>query len=126
MATIAFRENILHPEGSFEARITAIEEEEMQYGPTLKIHLTTEEGVLEGLCSLSYSPKSKLTSLVRAIWGQIPENLDTDDLLSKKVGVVVETVDKEGVAYSKVASFYRIKSADKGSAVKRMEDPFVR
>lgn len=119
MATLQFQEQENHPEGSFVARIVDIQEDKQAYGLVFRIGLVTEEGAIEAMCSQSYTTKSKFTSLVRAAFGQIPENIDTDTLIGKSVGIVVEPYEKGEVTYSRVSSFHRLKQKKASK-----DDPF--
>lgn len=116
MATLTFKENELHPEGQFRAKIVCIETEDQQYGPAFRVTLVTEEGTVEAICSTSYTRQSKLTSLVKAALGEIPQSLDTDCLLERQVGIVVEHIQKDKATFHRVASFLRLKT--------KKEDPF--
>ena len=68
-----------------------------------------EDQQLRGWFSLYFSPKSKLFSLATAAFGgkAIPEtyNLNTDDLLGRKVRLVVVVEDKDGREFSKIIGY---------------------
>src|SRR5689334_14428969 len=99
MPKLTFTETTLHPEGAYQARILDIRADKMEFGPVFKISLATDEGTIEAMCSQSYTEKSKLTQLVRAVLKNTPEDLDTDDLIGETVGIVVEHKESGEAVY---------------------------
>lgn len=101
----------LIPVGEYPAVITDIELEEGNYGQQLKFRFEVIEGEyagkdLLGWCSPKLNPRSKLYGwAAAALNGNIPKQLDTDDLLAKEVTLtVVKKVKEDGATYNKIDS----------------------
>src|SRR5690349_16376057 len=101
MATLTLK-SYAHPEGTFAARIIDVMEDESRHGPVYKVRLRTDEGDCQALVSAKYSPKSKLARLVRCALGNVPEEINTDDLIGAQLRITVEHRDIEGVAFDRV------------------------
>ena len=109
--------------GEYTGKVVEITEEDGKFGQQLRVKFALSgppdiEGVtLSAWYSKTFSPKSRLWSLVSACFGgvEIPANynLSTDDLISRKLRlVVVEKAGKEpGYMFSKVDSVKPLKPA---------------
>lgn len=108
----------LLPTGDYIVKITEIKQVKSQFPnqrtgeleDQLLVGMQTRDGKrINAYCSMWFSPKSKLYSLVRAAFGReipVSYNLDTDELIGRKVKVVVlQTTSKNGKEYSKVVEF---------------------
>lgn len=85
------------------ATIVSIEETDGQWGPQFEWHFEVDgdperdDGSPRqsfAWCTLSYTPRSKLTKWVKAILGEVPEVLNEQDLVGMKVDVFFEHEDK--------------------------------
>jgi hypothetical protein len=99
MPVLEKSEGFLHEEGVFlPGIITNIEEDEGKFGPQLKLILSIEgdddDNETWAFCSQTYSEGSKLGGWVMAILGNMPEPLDTDDLLDRPVQVMFERFNR--------------------------------
>ena len=95
MPVLEKSEGFLHEEGVFlPAIITGIEEDEGRFGPQLKFFIDVEgdddDQEVWAFTSTTYSDKSKLGEWTLAILGEMPEPLDTDDLIDRPVQVMFE------------------------------------
>lgn len=110
------------PTGEHLATIRAVEEVEGKFPdkhgdikPQLQItfdlgqNAAGEDMQLRAWTSLYFSPKSKLYALAGAAFGgkPIPEtyNLNTDDLIGRKLRLVVVVEDKDGREFSKIVGY---------------------
>ena len=127
MPVLTLTEFELHSEGAHDAVIGSIEDappDKSTYGPAIVIQFITDEGLIDCIASLKYSSKSKLAQLTNAVYGRMPDALNTDDLKGKRVGVVVQHFEKDGMVRHKVESFFRVKT--KAAISKPTEpDPFA-
>ena len=90
--------------GTYTATVASIYPAEGKFGPQLEWKFALDpEGAMKAWTSQAYSPKSKLFAWARAILGEAPETLDTDDLIGKPVrlSVLTKTHD-DGSEYNKV------------------------
>lgn len=80
--------------GTYAATVKGIEETTGQFGPQLQWEFLLDDGssTLRTWSSQSLSAKSKLGRWTRAILGDIPEELDTQDLIGKpcRLSVVIK------------------------------------
>ncbi len=98
------------PPGTYVAKILSIEEETGQFGAQLKFkfELQLKEGeqpkVLNGWCSKKFGPKCKLFEWTIATLGPIDRTytFNSDDLIGKKVLVVVTQERGETGIYNKI------------------------
>ena len=95
MPVIEKSEGFLHEEGVYlPAIITSIEEAEGKFGDQFKFIIAVEgddeDNETWAFCSQTYSDGSKLGGWTLAILGEMPEPLDTDDLLDRPVQVMFE------------------------------------
>ena len=92
--------------GVYAATITAIEEKlGGQYGPQFVWKFELEDGSDGpwGYTGQAMSPKAKFTQWVRAVMGEVPDSIDTDDLIGKacRLSVVIK-VGEDGNEYNRV------------------------
>jgi hypothetical protein len=101
----------LLPVGEYPAKITNIEAEEGMFGPQLKFTFAVDGGdhdgkLLSAWTSTHFSSKSKLYSWARAAFNTAipPEyNLNTDDLLNRKVNLtVVIKLKEDGTEFNRI------------------------
>ncbi len=77
--------------GEHKAVLERIEEHEMKYGPSLKfIYRLANNQELNELVSKIYSPKSKLGARVQTLKGELPEEMDWNQLIGIPVVLIVE------------------------------------
>ncbi len=101
--------------GTYTATVSAIDADEGQFGPQLKWLFKLEDGSTQtAWTSQSYSNKSKLFAWTRAILGETPDPLDTDDLIGRpcRLSIVIKTRD-DGTEYNKVDNVLAPKAAQK-------------
>lgn len=111
------------PAGAYTATIEAIEQAEGQYGPQLKARFLIEDDefagkTLTGWASLTFSPKSKLFSWVKAAvfnGREVPDTygtFDTDHLLGRRVILNVEQAKgSDGAIYNKIGALLPYRTA---------------
>lgn len=114
MAKMKLTEVETHPAGWYVMTISDIQEETMKYGPTYKVCLLSGEGAVTDLMSAKYTNKSKFGAFVAAVLGEQPEDLDTDDLIERKVCVLVS---HNTAGYAQVDEYKQVKK-------KAKKDPF--
>lgn len=121
--TVTQTKGTIIPTGEYTGKVVEITEETGKFGQQLRVKFTLSgppdiDGVtLSAWFGKTFSPKSRLYSLVSACFGgaPIPENynLSTDDLINRKLRlVVVEKAGKEpGSMFSKVDSVKPLKAS---------------
>lgn len=98
------QEFIVLDTGTYTATVASIEPTEGQFGPQLQWDFRLEDGSSQrAWCSTSLSPKSKLFAWSRALLGEVPDTLDTDDLIGLpcRLSIVLKTKD-DGSEFNKV------------------------
>ena len=91
--------------GTYAATVDRVEEVEGKYGQQLRFVLALEDSdvTLSAWCSATYSDKSKLSRWVKAILGELPDELDTEALVGKPCRVTVVIRAKEdGTQFNRV------------------------
>lgn len=93
--------------GTYRGKVKSYETINSKYGEALKITYALSGGQeANELCNMYYSPGSKLGQRVRAITGNLPEDLNIDELLGKPVVIeLVPQADKP--EYCRVATVAR-------------------
>lgn len=82
--------------GTYVAKIARIEAAEGKFGPQLQWDFDLEGGgSIRAWCGASLTPKSKLFGWVKALLGNVPDELETDDLvgLPCRLMITVRTRD---------------------------------
>lgn len=82
--------------GTYTATVATIEKTEGQYGDQLQWDFRLEDGSMQrAWCSMSLTPKSKLFAWARALLGEVPDTLDTDDLIGLpcRLSILLKTRD---------------------------------
>lgn len=108
-----------HPAGMHRAVITSVVEDEVDYKkgngpePVVKFGLVTDDGTLTVTCTPTYSDRSKLGKLAAAVFGERPEEIDTDSLRGKELVVVVEHEKNGDAIYDRVTAFAPYKAGAK-------------
>lgn len=74
------------------ARITAIEETDGTYGPGLKLVMYDAESGddIWAFCGQKMTARTKLGKWATSLFGELPDTLDTDDLIGLGVNVIFE------------------------------------
>lgn len=101
--------------GTYPATVSAIDADEGKFGAQLKWSFRLEDGSTQmAWTSQSYSNKSKLCAWTRAILGEPPDPLDTDDLIGRpcRLSLVVKTRD-DGTEFNRVDSVLAPKAGQK-------------
>ena len=90
--------------GTYTATVASIYPAEGKFGPQLEWEFALDpEGTMKAWTSQAYSPKSKLFAWARAILGEAPETLDTDDLIGKPVRLsILSKARDDGSEFNKV------------------------
>jgi hypothetical protein len=102
--------------GKYPAKIASIEEADGQFGAQLKFSFELpnpkggENKILVGWTSQKFTPSSKLYLWTEAAFGAITRDYEfnSDDLLGKKVTLVVTEETREKGTYNKITTPYPI------------------
>lgn len=87
MPTLDKKEFIVIPSDVYRAEIVSIKQVTGRYGEQLEwvFEIPEQETSLTGWCSLTYSDRSKFGKWVKAMFGDLPPTIDTDDLIGETV-----------------------------------------
>ena len=76
--------------GTYEAVVQSIQPYESKFGASFKaVYVTDDYQEISELWNASYTPKTKLGQRVKAILGDLPDELDFSDLLGQSVEVTL-------------------------------------
>lgn len=94
------------PPGEYRAVIIDIEPTTGAFGEQLvwSFDLPEAERYLKAWSGVDLTPRAKLTKWVTALLGQVPEQLETDDLISRDCRVLVaDALGADGGTYSRIS-----------------------
>lgn len=91
--------------GWYEAVVSDVEEVEGQYGPQIRLRFDIGGGVsVLGWANASLGPRSKLTKWVKGILGEVPDILDTADLVGRRCRILLDNVEGKNGTYNTIVS----------------------
>ena len=94
--------------GQYEAEVVRFEEMDSKYGTALKIIYETSDGQeINELMRMKYSSKTKLGKRVQEILGDMPEQLDLNELIGKRV-IVTLIENEKNPDFPKVSSVQQV------------------
>ena len=101
--------------GTYAATVATIEQVEGKFGNQLQWDFRLEDGSTQrAWCSTSLTPKSKLFLWAKALLGEVPDTLDTDDLLGMPCRLSILSKTKEdGMEFNKVDQVHAPKAGAK-------------
>lgn len=109
------KEYVVLDTGTYTATVASIEQTDGQYGPQLQWDFRLEDGSSQrAWCSQSLTPKSKLFAWAKALLGEVPDSIDTDDLLGLpcRLSIVMRTRE-DGSETNKVDNVLAPKAGQK-------------
>lgn len=87
--------------GSHVARVERAEKTETRVGEAVRFSYRTEDGpIITEFTNPIYTPKSKLGRRIKAILGEMPQEVYAEDLIGRKVRVTAE--EREDSEYLRV------------------------
>lgn len=98
------REYTVLETGTYAATVASVTPATGQFGEQLQWEFKLEDGSSQrAWCSTSLTPKSKLFAWTKALLGEVPDLLDTDDLIGKPCRLSLLAKTKEdGSEFNKV------------------------
>jgi len=109
MPKLNLKESAVMDAAKYGANVVAIEPDQGSYGPQLRwtFHLPAADAFLTAWCTTTYSPRSKLGTWVENILGELPDSLDTDDLIDRACTLdVIVSTRADGSEFNKVVGVY--------------------